>query len=286
MKNIGLGLIGLLLMVLLGCASMNPSFGIMSFGQKDSGKKQTLDGLLETETFVVVPIGSSFSNDDHMGLKIGRLTKDGKLDQYYFRAEAHTTGWIFTNDIALKIDDKTYRLHDDSPNRKVQSGSYVIEITTYDINEELLENILSATTFSVELYRRVVTLDEEEFGKVKEFILEKYQSFASIGKDYIGDPSGIIIGTWYAAGNYLIFEDNKFLIQAGAGGTSSLDVLKGFYSFNDDVLTLFITKNFLDENWVGEKVGKATIAENMTLQLSRFEGGPLLLFLPPYEKVK
>jgi len=161
--------------ILASCTSLNPSFGIMSFGQKDSGQRQTIDGLLETETFVVVPIGSSFSDDDHMGLKIGRLIKDGKLVYYYFRAEAHTSGWIFENDIALKIDDKTYRLYDDSPNRQVQSGSYVIEITTYDISEELLEHILSASTFSVELYRRVVTLEEDQLRKVKEFILEKYQ---------------------------------------------------------------------------------------------------------------
>jgi hypothetical protein len=149
---------------------MNPSFGIMSFGQTDRQERKTIDGTILTETIVVIPIGSAFSSDDDMGLKIGRISLDGGLNDYYFRAEVHTSNWIFAEDIAIKIDDNTYRLHDDSPNRQVVSGSYVIEILTFDITPEMLEQLRNAKTFSAELYRRVETVSNENLEKVKAFL--------------------------------------------------------------------------------------------------------------------
>jgi len=88
----------------------------------------------------------------------------------HFRAEVYTSSWIFAEGIGIKIDDQTYRLRDNSPNRQVQSGQYVIEILTFDITPQMLEELRNAKTFTAELYKRVVTLKPEEFVKLKEFI--------------------------------------------------------------------------------------------------------------------
>jgi hypothetical protein len=122
MKNILYCLIGLLLITFSGCASFNPSFGITTFGQTATGSRDTLEGKITTETFVVVPLGMSFASDDDMGLKIGRLKRNNEIIGYYFRAEVHSTGWLFAEDIGLKIDEQTYHLHDNSPSRQARSG--------------------------------------------------------------------------------------------------------------------------------------------------------------------
>ena len=140
------------------------------FGQTATSSRDTIDGRITTETFVVIPMGMSFSSDDDMGLKIGRIKKDDTIIGYYFRAEVHTGNWIFADSIAVKIDDETYRLHDSSPNRQVQSGQYVIEILTFDITPEMLERLKNAETFTAELHRRVETVTGENLEKVKAFI--------------------------------------------------------------------------------------------------------------------
>lgn len=168
-KFVVIGLV-LTVLALTNCTSINPSFGITSFGQTHTDSRDTIDGKITTETFVVIPIGMSLSNDDDMGLKIGRIKKDGIITGYYFRAEVHTSKWIFAEDIAIKIDDETYRLHDNSPNRQVRSGQYVIEILTFDITPEILERLRNAKTFSAELYRRVEMVSAENLEKVKAFL--------------------------------------------------------------------------------------------------------------------
>jgi hypothetical protein len=170
MKNYLLGLVTFLLISISGCTSLNPSFGITSFGQTATNSRDTIDGKITTETFVVVPLGMSMSGDDDMGLKIGRISMNGTLINYYFRAEVHTGNWIFAEGIAVKIDDVTYRLRDNSPNRQVQSGQYVIEILTFDITPDMLERIKNAKTFTAELHRRVVTITDEQLERVKAFI--------------------------------------------------------------------------------------------------------------------
>jgi rhamnose utilization protein RhaD (predicted bifunctional aldolase and dehydrogenase) len=154
----------------VGCVSFNPSHGIISFGQTAKETYETLDGVMTTESFVVIPIGSSISSHDDMGLKIGRVLLDGNIIQYLFQAELHTTTWTFTNNISVKIDDKIYRLEDDSPNRQVHNENYVIEVLRFKITPEMLEEIKMATTFSAELYKRVVTLNEKQLQKLKEFL--------------------------------------------------------------------------------------------------------------------
>jgi hypothetical protein len=162
--------IGFMMIALSGCASINPSYGIISFGQTATSSRDAIDGNITTETFVVIPIGSSFSSDDDMGLKIGRIKKNGTIIDYYFRAEVHSTSWIFAKGISVKIDDIIYNLNDSNPDRHVQSGQYVIEILTFSITPEMLEQLKNANTFSAELHRRVETLTSENLEKVKAFI--------------------------------------------------------------------------------------------------------------------
>jgi hypothetical protein len=154
----------------VGCVSFNPSHGIISFGQTARETYETLEGVMTTESFVVIPIGASISSHDDMGLKIGRIMLDGNIIQYLFQAELHTTTWTFTNNISVKIDDKIYRLEDDSPDRQVHDKNYVIEVLRFKITPEMLEEIKNATTFSAELYKRVVSLNENQLQKLKEFL--------------------------------------------------------------------------------------------------------------------
>ena len=154
----------------VGCVSFNPSHGIISFGQTARETYETLEGVMTTESFVVIPIGSNISSHDDMGLKIGRIMLDGNIIQYLFQAELHTTTWTFTDSISVKIDDKIYRLEDDSPDRQVHDKNYVIEVLRFEITPEMLEEIRKATIFSAELYKRVVTLNENQLQKIKEFL--------------------------------------------------------------------------------------------------------------------
>jgi hypothetical protein len=154
----------------IGCASFNPSFGILSFGQEAQLTNQTLEGTTLIDTFVVFPIGPSLDTSDDMGLKIGRISLNGDLTGYCFIAEVHTGNWIFADNISIKIDDDIYRLHDNNPNHLIWSGKYVIETTTYSISAEMLEALRNAKTLSAELYRRVVSLDEKNLQKVKDFL--------------------------------------------------------------------------------------------------------------------
>jgi hypothetical protein len=142
----------------------------MAFGQKDKQTYQTFEGVMTTESFVVIPVGPAVADHDDMGLKIGRITLDGNVIRYCFQAELHTANWVFANSIAVKIDDIVYRLHDDSPVRQVQSRNYVIEVLTFDITTEMLEEIKQATTFGAELHKRVVFLKDNQLQKVKEFL--------------------------------------------------------------------------------------------------------------------
>ena len=154
----------------VGCVSFNPSHGIISFGQTARETYETLEGVMTTESFVVIPIGSNISSNDDMGLKVGRIMLDGNIIQYLFQAELHTTTWTFTDSISVKIDDKIYRLEDDSPDRQVHDKNYVIEVLRFEITPEMLEEIRKATIFSAELYKRVVTLNENQLQKIKEFL--------------------------------------------------------------------------------------------------------------------
>jgi len=160
------------MVALSSCASVNPSFGIISFGQTDISSRDFIDGKLTTETFVVIPIGSSFSSDDDMGLKIGRTKKNDTIIDYYFKAEVHSIGWIFAKGISIKIDDQIYRLYDDNPYRYTQSGQYVIEKLTFSITPEMLEQLKNSKTFAAELHRRVETVTGEKLEKIKAFIQE------------------------------------------------------------------------------------------------------------------
>jgi hypothetical protein len=152
------------------CVSFNPSLGIMAFGQISKETYQTFEGSKTIESFVIIPIGSSVADHDDMGLKIGRITLDGNIIQYSFQAEIHTATWTFAESIAVKIDDKIYRLHDDSPSRQVHDRNYVIEVLAFEITSEMLEELKQATTFGAELYKRVVILDEKQLLRVKQFL--------------------------------------------------------------------------------------------------------------------
>jgi hypothetical protein len=167
MKNLGLVVICLFF---FGCASFNPSLGIMAFGQKDTRTYQTFEGTKTTESLVIIPIGSALADYDDMGLKIGRITLNGNVIRYCFQAELHTAKWVFANSIAVKIDDKIYHLHDDFPTRQIQDRDYVIEVLTFDITPEMLEELKLATTFGAELYKRVVFLEDKQLQRLKEFL--------------------------------------------------------------------------------------------------------------------
>jgi len=157
--------------VLLGCASSNPTLGIAMFGQIDKNTYQTFEGTLTTETFVLFPLGSSLNDFDDMGLKIGRITLNGNVIKYRFQAEVHTGNWIFADTIRIKIDDKIYRLTDNSPIRQIHSDGYVLEVLTIDISPEILEEIKTSNAFSAELYKRVVNLNEKQLEELKQFML-------------------------------------------------------------------------------------------------------------------
>ena len=153
--------------LLLSCASFNPSMGIASFGQTAKETRQTIDGTVTTETFVVIP---ATSLNHPMGLKIGRLSLNEDIIRYYFRAEIHATNWIFADSIAVKIDDKIYRLQDNSPDRRVLHGNYVMEILTFNITPEMLVELRNASIFIAELLRRVVSVEGERLRRVQDFL--------------------------------------------------------------------------------------------------------------------
>ncbi|MDR2601762.1 MAG: hypothetical protein LBC53_04835 [Spirochaetaceae bacterium] len=160
---LGLGL------VLAGCASLNPSFGIMFFGQQDKKTQQTIDGTLTLESFCVFPLGMGFSSNDDMGLKIAKTERNGQKE-YYFVAEVHTGNWVFAENIAVKFDDKIYQLHDDSPTRVVRTGNYVIEVLTFKITPEMLQSLQTSNNFTAELYKRVVSVDGKNLQSIKDFL--------------------------------------------------------------------------------------------------------------------
>jgi hypothetical protein len=158
-----------LLLVLAGCA-LSPASGVYHFGRLEQWTRQTIDGTLTFKTFCVFPIGANgFSSDDDMGLKIKKVEIKGQKE-YYFVAEVHTRGWIFAKDIVVKFDDKIYQLRDNSPERTVRSGSYVIEVLQFKITPEMLESLKASKIFTAELYRRVVSIDGENLQKVKDFL--------------------------------------------------------------------------------------------------------------------
>ena len=128
---------------------------------------QTLEGIETIESLVIVPIGSSMKDFDDMGLKIGKRMLNGKTVKYIFQAEVHTWGsFLFVDSISLKLDDHIFNFKDDTPGRHVlQNGDYFLEVLAFEIPPEMLEEIKRAKTFSVELYKRVAALNQEEIGE-------------------------------------------------------------------------------------------------------------------------
>jgi len=160
--------------LLSGCASLNPSMGVIKFGATDTWERNTIDGVYLTDTLVIIPLGSKFSNEDDMALKVGRIKNPNNIVSYFFRAEVHSIDWIFAEYIATKVDDKIYRMHDESPNRDVLGGHYIMETLTFPISSEMIDNINESNSFSAELYKRVVTLEPYQLDKLKEFINEPF----------------------------------------------------------------------------------------------------------------
>jgi hypothetical protein len=112
----------------------------------------------------------------------------------------------------------------------------------------------------------------EEFSKLTK-VSSEYRSDDS----FRGDPSGILIGTWFSVmGNDLKFEGNQFLISATAGGIT-VNALIGMYSYNDGILILNVTGGVLSKEWMGQHQGNASVEKN-TLECSDFEGYGATLF--------
>ena len=154
------------------CSTFNPSHGIMSFGQTRKDIFQTLEGTMTTESLVIIPIGSSLKDDDKMGLKIGRYSLDGNITKYAFQAELHASlGVIENNNFKIKIDDNLYTLEDNNPFYRIISNNYYLTVLTVEILPEMLEELKFATTFSAELYRRVVNLNEKQLQVLKDFLI-------------------------------------------------------------------------------------------------------------------
>ena len=158
--------------IFIGCLSFNPSVGIMTFGQIDKRTYQTLEGVMTTESFVVIPIAPKITDQADMGLKIGRILLDGNIIKYTFQAEVYGNRWIFANSIRIKIDDRIYTLEDNNPIRQTlpHNRNYFLEILAFEITPELLAELKSATAFSAELYNRVVNLNERQLQRVKDFL--------------------------------------------------------------------------------------------------------------------
>jgi len=158
--------------VFVGCSTFNPSLGIMSFGQTGKDTFQTLEGSVTTESLVIIPIGSSLKDDDKMGLKIGRYSLNGNIKKYVFQAELHASmGTIDNNSFRIRIDDNLYTFEDNNPFYRIISNNYYLTVLTVEISPEILEELKSATTFSAELYRRVVHLNDRQLQVLKEFLL-------------------------------------------------------------------------------------------------------------------
>jgi len=158
--------------VFAGCISVNPSMGIMAFGQSDKQSYERLEGTVIAESFVVFPVAPKITDMADMGLKIGRYRMDGNIIKYAFQAEVHGYKWIFANSIRIKIDDKIYTLKDNEPIRQnlPHDRSYHYEVLVFDITPEMLEELKSAAAISAELYKRVVSLNEKQLEKFKEFL--------------------------------------------------------------------------------------------------------------------
>lgn len=156
--------------LLTGCVSLNPSMDLIKYGRTDYFEQETIEGKYITNTMVIIPIGSKFSNEDDMALKVGKIKAPNNELSYFFSAEFHSTDWIFAEDINIKIDEKIYRLHDSSPNRQIISGTYIIEKLTFPISKEMMNAIFESNSFSAELYKRVVSLDSYQLEELKEFL--------------------------------------------------------------------------------------------------------------------
>jgi hypothetical protein len=162
--------IGFFVLLFLSCASLNPSYGIISFGQTDTKTRTILEGTIKVESMVIVPIGSSYSNSDKLGLKITNAMLNGGVINHSLVAEYHGTSWAFVESIRLKIDEKTYTFTDRNPSRHVQSGQYVIEILVFDLSGEQVEEIKNSSSLTAELLSRIVKIDGENLEKVKLFL--------------------------------------------------------------------------------------------------------------------
>jgi hypothetical protein len=161
----------LMVSLFFSCLSFNPSSDIMMFGQTASEDAQTFEGTQTTETLVIVPPGPALKDDDDMGLKIGRVSLNGNIQKYIFQAEVHTQkDFLLLDSMSVRLDDGAYVLKDDDPYRKNLWSGYYLEVLTFDISPELLEEMKTSKMFSVELYKRIVTLDEKQLQTLKDFL--------------------------------------------------------------------------------------------------------------------
>lgn len=172
MKKLTVMLLMLLssMFLFFSCVSFNPSLGIMTFGQKTTEEYQTLEGIENIESLVIIPVGSSFRDYDDMGLKITKIALNRNTQKFVFQAEVHTGGsFTFWDSISVKLDNHIYNLKDNNPERYVRYSNYFLEVLTFEISPEMLKEIKITNTFSVELFRRVVTLNEKELQTLKVF---------------------------------------------------------------------------------------------------------------------
>ncbi|GBR76091.1 hypothetical protein NO2_0699 [Candidatus Termititenax persephonae] len=142
----------------------------MNFGDVSETTADTLEGKVKGETFVMIPIGLSFSDNDKLGLKIAKASIEGKIKERIFIGEYHGAAWKFIESIRLKIDDKVYTLTDNNPARTVWSSTYVIERLVFPITDEMYNNIIKSKSITAELLTRVIVVEGEQLNKIKEFL--------------------------------------------------------------------------------------------------------------------
>ncbi len=153
------------IIMFFSCSSTETSYGILRFGQTDSWVTEKIDGNVLTETLVIVPI----SFDRVMGLKIGRHTKNESV-MYFFQAELYGYTWAFVNKITIKVNEITYIMLDYAPKRDVITSRNIREILFLPISEKLLNEFIKCSTFSVELYDKVVLFNDNQLESMINFL--------------------------------------------------------------------------------------------------------------------
>ena len=81
------------------------------------------------------------------------------------------SGWRFYESLMIKTDSGLYTLEDKDPYRKVRSGDSVIEMLYLPISKEMLVELMSTKSMTIQYYAEPHQLPVEGITRMQEFLV-------------------------------------------------------------------------------------------------------------------